>query len=472
MNETLHRSRWRRAEQELPVEGALRIDGFLPWFFLHLLVGVMVSRSEMLATIHALATVAMGVLFALDTKRPWRVAAVGAYIVGADVLWRMTHADVLHQFGKYAATGIFVLWMLRAGSFKRVLGPALYLACLVPSIWIAVESRDLAFVIRRLSFNLSGPLALGVGILFFRQITLTRRQLTYILAWAASSVFAVYAVALVSTMSASEIHFSTESNYITSGGFGPNQVSATLGFGTVCLFWLLTLTRSRGLAGGITWAGLMALGVQSALTFSRGGLYTAVGAILIALPFLLGHARVARRVLAGGIVLLIVTQVVLLPDLKNFTGGKITERFQQTKLTSRREIMRRDIGLWEHHPLFGVGPGMSASTYFAGGRHALAHTEYTRLAAEHGIFGLIAIALVAGMAVGAVSQARAGPQRAFVISCAAWALLYMCHVAMRQEAPAFLLGLAGVAFSTRWDMSDATDEECEDVAVPHGWKHA
>ena len=70
-------------------------------------------------------------------------------------------------------------------------------------------------------------------------------------------------------------------------------------------------------------------------------------------------------------------------------GSKVSDT------TGREDIARADLEVWFDNPVLGVGPGVAkeyrAATF---GRAAAAHTEFTRLLAEHGILGLVALIIL------------------------------------------------------------------------------
>jgi O-antigen ligase len=76
------------------------------------------------------------------------------------------------------------------------------------------------------------------------------------------------------------------------------------------------------------------------------------------------------------------------------------------------------------------------------GREGAAHTEYTRMLAEHGMFGLLAMLVLFAIAIRTFQRARALEARAFVGALFVWSALFMLINAMRLVAPAFVAGLA------------------------------
>jgi hypothetical protein len=190
-------------------------------------------------------------------------------------------------------------------------------------------------------------------------------------------------------------------------------------------------------------AAMVFLGMQSAMTFSRGGLYTAGIAIFLSVAFLLRNARATLQlILVGGFVFLAANYLVL-PQLDEFTGGMLSARFESTDPTGRGDLIMSDLRLWAREPIYGVGPGVAkylrAETgYF----FSAAHTEETRLLSEHGSFGLCALLLLLVMAWKSVANATTRSNRFTVVAFVSWSLLYMLNAAMRLFAPGLLFGLA------------------------------
>ena len=67
----------------------------------HFPLALLEGRQPLVATIHALLSLAVGLAWALSGRRVWRVAYAAAYIAGAEVLWRMVGAHIFWEFGKY-----------------------------------------------------------------------------------------------------------------------------------------------------------------------------------------------------------------------------------------------------------------------------------------------------------------------------------------------------------------------------------
>ena len=69
------------------------------------------------------------------------------------------------------------------------------------------------------------------------------------------------------------------------------------------------------------------------------------------------------------------------------------------------------------------------------------HTEYTRLIAEHGLFGFIIILILLFITFKIIFK-KNGLERSVSLSILSWCLLFMIHSSTRLVAPCLLFGLA------------------------------
>jgi hypothetical protein len=214
-------------------------------------------------------------------------------------------------------------------------------------------------------------------------------------------------------------------------------VSTALAVGAMCCL-LLVLTERRRPARLLLGAlGLWFFG-QGVFTFSRGGLYDLAGAALCILFVALGERSLRWKVLRGALIMTALSLVVF-ACLNSITDGALSDRFSSTDSTGRNEIAAGDLDLFYDNPLAGVGPGMAQ--YTREGKGASAHTEFSRMLAEHGVLGLAALGILIALILSAVSKAPTVWGRAISLSLTAFAALAMTNTAMRITAPAFLFGL-------------------------------
>lgn len=413
----------------------------------HLLLAPLLDARPGLGTLHAGATVAVAV--GIAALSPWvhRILYATGYLVGAELLWRMTNARVPYELGKYALVLVVGIGILRLGRPRGLVLPLAYLALLVPSIVFTVEALGMAGAREAISFNLSGPLAIAVTVLFFSQVRVSWQTLQPLLWAVVTPLTTVAGLALLGTIEAGDVVFNSASNSITSGGFGPNQVSAVLGLGA--LFALVLALRDTRPAGQLL-AGAISLWmlVQSALTFSRGGLVNVAVAVALAAAYSLREPKRTSRLIGPLVVLVLVGGFVVYPRLVSYTGDTLEKRFTDLSLDDRDRIVDADLAAFRSHPLLGVGPGVGKSyRRLADGRGVSAHTEFTRLPAEHGLAGIAAIAVLLAMVVRSYRAALTPRTRAWVLLLAGWALTAMAHGALRFALVPFVLGLTACRFA-------------------------
>jgi hypothetical protein len=418
---------------------------FASWLCFHVLLGLAMVRYPVLAKTQAITAFAVGLFFALLAKRSDTVAVVSAYLVASEGLWRMSGGIVFWEFGKYSIAAILFVWAARRRAFDRSSAPLAYFLLLLPSALITCLNRDASSARNILSSDLSGPLCLTSALLFFGNAALSWRQISKILQVALGPVVGMAVVCSFATVRMTAEDFGAESNFEASGGFGPNQVSAMLGWGMVLAFlWFITAVRrkwSLPLAGAL----ILLFAAQAALTFSRTGVYLGVGGIALGIVCLARNPRQALSVVAATGGLAAVGWIIIFPFLDSFTGGKLSERFAEKGFTGREDIAWADIKVFAHHPLLGTGVGLSRQARISEfGVGHMAHTEYTRLLSEHGVLGFSALVIVVLAALQRLVAARSALERAFVAAMLSSAFLFMACTAMRLALPAFALGFATV----------------------------
>jgi hypothetical protein len=359
--------------------------------------------------------------------------------------------------------------------------PLAYFAPLLPSVALTMANQNWTTARDQISFNLSGPFALLMCAWFFSAVRLSKENLRSFWVMLIAPAVAVAAVTAAGTVTASNVYFSDSSNFVTSGGFGPNQVSATLGLGALAAFYIaLDDTAGRGIRSLMT-AILVGLAAESALTFSRGGLYMAGGGALFALVFAMKDARLRMKILPVLGLLFVIADYAVLPYLDAFTGGEMTARFQDTGLTGRDRLIQADIDLWKANPLLGVGPGEGGAErarVFAADaaapvrykpRYLAAHTEFSRLLSEHGLLGLGSLLVLILSGAANLKRAPDAPSRAIVAGLACWSALFMASYAMRTLAPSLMFGIGFATFLTAAEGETGAVPRAAVAGRPRGW---
>jgi len=409
----------------------------------HVVIGVAASRSSLVGTLHAVATLGLALGVLLLSNDVMTLVMVAVYMSACDVFWRMTHATVPWEMGKY---GLMVALLAVSVRFVRNLrapaAPLVFMAMLIPSVGATLGAVDLGVARGLIATNLSGPLSIAVAVVVFRQLVASEAEAGWLLWCLLAPIVSIAAVATTATSSA-RLDFTTEANFAASGGFGPNQVASVLGFGVLLCLVLSLRKRSRPqrlllLPLGAWFAG------QALITFSRGGILGAVaGALAIAVAGLATRGT-RSKILSRALVVVLVATMVF-SWVNAFSLGGLERRYGERSTTGRTEIAVADLQVWAQHPLFGTGPGLSSAErlqFFD--LTAAAHTEYTRLLSEHGLFGLVAIVALVVMAIGAWRSTISAWNRLFTAALLVWAFTDMAHAATRVALVGIAFGLANL----------------------------
>jgi hypothetical protein len=240
------------------------------------------------------------------------------------------------------------------------------------------------------------------------------------------------------------------SNKLSSAGFGPNQMSSMLGLGALmAILHAIFFSDTRKIRWFMVLIGVW-LTVQSVLTFSRGGFWNFLVALSVACAFLYKKKKYSKVIIAGGLAFFLTATFVIIPRLDEYTGGAFTKRFESLDTTGRKEITQADFRIFLQNPVFGAGPGQSVRLHrMVLGAAKAAHTEYSRLLAEHGIFGVAAIGILFVLFLQRYRYKAPTEYKALMMAFTIWALFYMLHAAMRLAAPAFLFALAAIKFDDK-----------------------
>ena len=426
----------------------LSVKVLAPLVLLHLALGVSGFLVPAIATLHGYATLLVGLFLAGQPRHCLRAFYVAAYMASADVFWRMTKASVPWEYCKYAVVLLCVLIAMRRPiRMGLAQWASLYFFLLLPSVVDTIRYFGVTDVLRKeLSFNLSGPFALAATVFICSGLEGELPDLGRLIGWMLMPIVSAFAIAFYSTITASHLIFTNQANFATSGGFGPNQVSAVLGLGAfLCLMLALNVT------GKTLRLFLLGLGsvlmLQTLLTFSRGGAFNVVVAGALLSLHYIRRARARRILLATLIGGGLIAFYLVLPRLNEWTSGSFSARFTNIDTTGRKSLAEADLELFEANPLIGVGAGLSKYTRTNAFRQGIAsHTEFTRLLAEHGLLGLFAFGILMLIGQRAYRLAPTVLAKGWVASMIGWSMAEMAHSAMRIAAISFVFGIATFAF--------------------------
>lgn len=425
------------------------------YLVVHFLTGILSALYPSMIFAWVIGVFMVGVYAAVAKTHRLPEYLISAYLVGIELLARMSASGVPHEFIKYAISIIFIFSLLYQ-SRKLEVKFIVYFLVLLPAIILTDggsfdESRQL------ISANLSGPLCLAVSAIYFFNRPVDTTQIRKIFLGILYPLGAILGYMVIKTPDLSEIEFGYQSNFSTSI-YGPNQMSAILGLGIIILGVSYFL---RIQLFGSVWITLAFLGMllfRGLLTFSRGGMITPMVILLIVFVFMVfkisGFNRHTIRLLVLGILFFIIS-VSLFNYVNALTQNKLYERYtgkrsgkqieDLDRLTSGRTIiMALDWEIFEDHPLTGIGVGMGKFIRHEYGYavNVAAHNEFTRLLAEHGVLGIIALAILLFTPIFEFIRRRWVIEQILIISFIGFSFVFMSHAATRIAAPCFLYGLA------------------------------
>ena len=371
-----------------------------------------------------------------------------------EVALRTVGASVLWEFGKYATIFLLVTGMVVENvKYLRInILSLVYFIALLPSVVLLPEGINFRIFRLMVSGNLSGPLCLFISFLYFRQRKFNELNITNVFKTLMLPIISSIGLILVRAPSFQDLSFSSEANFEMSGGFGPNQVSTLLGVSLIIvslsrMFNLKIFPRQIYDYVFLT----ISIGI-AALTFARGGVIAPVIAIFFSYLLSGGVKKYILR--NNGLGYLLIVFLGLSYFSSNFTKGLINTRYasllsvinpNQTTLSGRAHIMALDIQIFKDNFLMGVGPGAARDLRWRYGYGSVvgAHSEFTRMLAEHGLFGLISLLSI--LLLSYQEYRRRLDYNKVLLGCLSlFSILTMFHSAFRIALPGFIYGLSYV----------------------------
>ena len=418
----------------------------------HVGLGFVIFILPFLSKIYSFLIVGAGLAVIIKNKnRNNEALYASGYIVGIEVLMRMTDGMFVNEFGKYGVLLFMFAGMFYSGFSKNGIAYWLYLLLLVPGIVLATTELSLgADVKKAIFFNITGPVCLGIAAIYCYRRRITFEQLNLVVIAMALPIVSLITYLFLYTPSIKEVVSSTNSNFETSGGFGPNQVSTALGLG-IFLFFALLLLYSKSKKLMIIHLVLTCIvAFRGIVTFSRGGVYTGIAMIILLLLVVFRNANpIAKMKIASVAIAAVVLALGIWAYSSLQTGGLIDKRYanedvrgrvKKDRLGGREEIAKTELQMFWDNPIMGIGVGRNKEyRKETTGINAASHNEITRLLAEHGSLGLLAFLILFATPLILSIDNR---QNLYLYSFFVFWLLTINHAAMRIAAPAFIYALS------------------------------
>jgi len=384
------------------------------------------------------------------------------YLLGLEIVMRMNSASfVFYESGKYGCAFLMIIAMMTEQKKRRFpVFAIIYMALLVPSVLVG-SYYESANIISSLSFNLSGPFVLFVSCMYFYKRKIDKEIFERMVYNCILPLIAGCLVVIAKLPSIKTDMFSTDSNRLLSGGFGPNQVSVIFGFGFAIMFlaWLvkakITVSHTLDVILGILFLGF------AVFTFSRGGVVSGITSIVGGMIIMASSGKDIKAVkqVVNLLLAFIILGTITWVFLDNLTDGFLSLRYEKAinsnpddpnaqiiNTTGRYEIANEDVTIFMENPIFGVGPGNATAIRSEDlGRNWVAHTEFTRLLAEHGSLGIICVFLLLSSPL-VLFRKQSHTGKIIMTVMILLSLTIMLHVAMRLAVVGVPYGLAFADF--------------------------
>lgn len=418
----------------------------------HVLLGALIYFVPFIAKIYALAIVALGVYFVIKFQnKNHEVLYVVAYVIGSEVFLRMTNGNPNHEFAKYSVLLFSFMGMFYSGFSKYAVPYWIFMLLLVPGIMIATAVLNFETDIRKtIMFNISGPISLGFASLYTYNKKIRLDQLNAILLCMGLPIVSCAAYLYLYTPDLKEILHGTSSNDDLTGHFGPNQVSTIMGLGMFIFFTRLILNSRTKFIFGINLLLAFYITYRGMISFSRGGMMT--GFAMIVMLFLLTYfnSKYKGKIKLNYLIVLMFIAMVAIWSFTSYqTGGLIDKRYtnkdalgreKKDKLTGRGELAAGEIQMFLENPILGVGVAKGTEIRSEeNGYLTASHDEITRMLAEHGMLGIIALLILFCTPIFLYFDNK---QNIYIFSFLIFWLLTINHAAMRTASPSFVYALA------------------------------
>ena len=417
----------------------------------HVIIALMVFVLPFLSMLYALLIPVVGLFVIFRSKnKNNEVLYVSAYLIGVEVFLRMTGGNFSNEYVKTLVVFFMLTGMFYSTVSTKSFVYFFYLLLLIPGIFVSVNTADFNIDIKKaLVFNLSGPVCLAVSsiYMFKRKILFTDLQ----------NIILVMGLPIISTVvylflynpNIKDVVTGTQSNFETSGGFGPNQVSTILGLGMFVFFAQLLLfskSKKKIILNGIL---LILVSYRAIVTFSRGGVITGIAMIVCLMVVIyyisnsLGKAKVGLVVILAcllgiGIWGYTISQTSGLIE-KRYANQDAKGRQKTDRFGGREAVMSADLKMFFDNPITGVGAGMGKELRKDSlGQEVASHNEITRMLSEHGVFGIFGLLILLITPFVLYVNNR---QHLYFLSFFIFWFLTINHAAMRTASPAFIYAL-------------------------------
>jgi O-antigen ligase len=454
------------------------------WLAVHVALGVMASVFAMGICVW-IYILFLSTIMQLLTTRQFNnsIHYFLCYFLGIEVFTRILKLTPYMplEAGKYLSIFFLLLGLLfkvnNTGKFKpNKIGLFIVLLSL-PSLIMIKENFWESLV-----FDWAGIAALGLYVMYFSNFIFDKTELNRMLRLIMYPLLTVSVYLLIRTPSLSEMEFSLSANFDASGGFGPNQVASMFGMGIFLATTTLLLNYRPFKERWVEVVLLFLFVFRGLLTSTRGGIFSGVMSIVPVFMF----GRVSKASPLRKFTMLVLCGIgafIVFRYVNVASGNTLAERYEgdtwetstgyrernlESITTGRSDLIEQELLIFTEHPFFGVGPGQAAYMWDIDFTNA-SHTEFTRLLAEHGIFGaVICIILISSMYFVWVRRFRYikyGYAYYLNLAFLIFSLSMSTHAAMRTMITPFFFGFAYARFKTLKVSQEVQQEAVETYEI-------
>jgi O-Antigen ligase len=419
---------------------------------LHIGVSFLVYLFPILSVAYSLISLLGGIYIIVKSKNSNNeVLQVSAYLVGVEVFLRMTGGNFINEFIKFAIIFFMILGFYFSSFSKKAVVFFIFLILLFPGVYVSIVSSSISNTLKAdLFFNLTGPVCLGIASIYCYDRKITLLQLQNIVRTLIYPITAMLTYLFLYNPSVRDVITGTQSNFETSGGFGPNQVSTILGLGMFACFSQIILFSKSKLHVIINIVLLLLMTYRGIVTFSRGGIICGLVIILMLLFALYRHSNSNGKIKINIIIIMTVFfrgaiwiySVVETNGLieKRYANKDAVGRIKTDRLGGREILMETELKMFYDNPFFGVGVGKGKEIRKQIiGTNVPTHSEITRMLAEHGLFGILGLCILFFVPF---LLHNSNKQHLYFLSFFFFWLLTINHAAIRTAAPAFIYALS------------------------------
>jgi hypothetical protein len=427
-------------------------SSYLYLILFHVAIGIMIFLLPFTAKLYGYSIFILGGYFVIKTQnRNNEALMAAAYIAGSEVLLRMTGGNITYEFSKYGVMIFVFIGMYFSGFSKGAAPYWIFLLLLVPGVVISTFVLDFDTDMRTtIAFNISGPVCLAVASLYTYRRKIALEQVNNILLSMGLPIISCMIYLSLFSPDIQDVITGTGSNAAASGGFGPNQVSTFLGLGMFIFFSRIILESRSKFLLLLNLIVVFNISYRGMVTFSRGGMITGFLMIVLLLLFLYFKSNYRGKVKLNYIIVIIALAMMAIWGYTSAqTGGLINKRYKnqdaagrakESQFTGREDIAVNEINMFVDNPVFGVGVGKGVEVRESEtGISVLSHDEITRMLAEHGTFGIIALLI---LFITPLALYLENSFNMFLLCFVAFWFLTINHAAMRTAVPAFVYSLA------------------------------